>query len=137
MKKVSMYLMVTAMIIVAGTAFIAHSWNQGGRGLLGGITGGVTDVTAAAVDVPQKLVTGEEMTLDERGRGALGTVVGGAGDVVAATVDVPENVVRGGRGRGYGRRYEDDYIETEIDADSDDYEEEISDIIEEEMPEED
>jgi hypothetical protein len=110
MKKTSIYLMATAIIIIAGTAFIAHSWNQENRGFLGRITGGATDVAAAAVDLPEKVVTGEPMSLDQEERGALGTVVGGAGDVAAATVDVPENAVRG------GRRYRYNDMNTEMDA---------------------
>lgn len=114
MKKTSLYTIVTVAVIAAGTAFIAHSWNQDNRGLLGRITGGATDVAAAAVDLPEKLVTGEEMSLDQDQRGALGTVVGGAGDVAAAGVDVPQNVVQGNYRRD--RRY-DDSLETELDAD--------------------
>lgn len=118
MKKTSLCLWVTVTVIAAGSAFVAHSWNQDGRGFLGRITGGVTDVAAAAVDVPEKVVTGEPMSLNQNQRGALGTVVGGAGDVAAATVDVPQNVVQGNYRRGYG-------VDTEIDAESAEYEEEL------------
>lgn len=110
MKKTSLYTIVTVAVIAAGTAFIAHSWNQDNRGFLGRITGGVTDVAAAAVDLPEDVITGNRPSLDQRDRGALGTVVGGAGDVAAAGVDVPQNVVQGNYGRD--RRYND--LETEI-----------------------
>ena len=105
MKKTSLYTIVTVAVIAAGTAFIAHSWmDQDNRGFLGRITGGATDVAAAAVDVPEKLITGEEMSLDQEDRGALGTVVGGTGDVVAATVDVPQNGIERRQDRRAERR---------------------------------
>lgn len=119
MKKTSLCLWVTVTVIAAGSAFIAHSWNQDNRGFLGRIAGSVTDAAAAAVDAPGKIVTGEPMSLDQDRRGALGTVVGGAGDVAAATVDVPQNGVQGNyRHRGYN-------VRTEIDAESAEYEQEL------------
>ncbi len=126
MKKTSLCLWVTVTVIAAGSAFIAHSWNQDNRGFLGRITGGATDVVAAAVDVPEKVVTGEPMSLDQNRRGALGTVVGGAGDVAAAGVDVSQNVVQGNYRKD--RRYRENHeerIDTEIDAESAEYEQEL------------
>ena len=123
MKKTSLYTIVTVAVIAAGTAFIAHSLHQDNRSFLGRITGGATDVAAAAVDLPEDVITGNRPSLDQRDRGVLGTVVGGAGDVAAAGVDVPQNVVQGNYRRD--RRYEDDSLETEMVTDEDIVNEEI------------
>lgn len=114
MKKTSLYTIVTVAVIAAGTAFVAHSlFNNDGEGLIGGLVNRTAQTAAIVADVPEKALRGEPMGRDEE-TGVLGTAVAGTGRVAARVGDAPQDVAQGNYRRD--GRYEDDSLETEMDA---------------------